>query len=116
MRVIGRRALAASLAVALCGCTSWHLQTGVTPQDVVARKHWKELRVTTVDGHQEIVVHAPRLSGDTLVGTSGDSAVAIPLSRIAFVERARSDVLPAVIGLYLVVGLVGLVWWADGSP
>ena len=115
MRVIGRRALAASLVVALCGCTTWHLKTGVTPQEVLAQKQWKALRLTTTDGHRQIV-RAPRLAGDTVLGTSGDTAVAIPVSRIAYAELPGSDASSLLLGGLLLTGIWAFLFWVTHVP
>jgi hypothetical protein len=54
------------LLVAVGACTTWRTQEGA-PSQVLAARQPASIRVTRADG-TAIVVHAPRIAGDTLAG------------------------------------------------
>jgi len=54
------------LAASAAACTSWHTET-VAPERVIAEKHPEKVRVTRLDSSR-VELHAPELSGDTLIG------------------------------------------------
>lgn len=62
---MGRLALSL-LLVAAGACTTWSTQAG-TPSQVLAARQPSTLRVTRADG-AIVMVHAPRIDGDTLTG------------------------------------------------
>ena len=123
-----RRILSCILLPAyLSSCTSWHVQRA-SPAQVVQEEHPSQIRVTTT-GHSVVILEAPRLSGDTLIGlgprnamwagsvyavSDNGSMLAIPLADISHVALKKSDSKAALIGLGAILGLV-IVICADGK-
>ena len=104
-----RRVLSSALLVSyLSACSNWQV-VGPTPEEYMRGHTPEELRVTRTDS-STIVLRAPRLQVDSLVGTSGggmqreDSLriVAIPLAEVRMAEVRESNTVMA-------LGLVGLV-------
>jgi hypothetical protein len=54
------------LPVYLSSCTSWQVQS-VSPEQVVEEEQPSQVRVTTTD-ESEVVLKAPSVSGDNLLG------------------------------------------------
>ena len=103
--------LEALTVVAMGGCTTWRSDPGgISP---ALEKKPAKLRITRVDS-SNVVVSAPRLAGDTLVGHDGDrqkTAVRIPADSILRVESrgvdgANTAALVGGVGLLVVVGVV----------
>lgn len=110
---VARRVAALLSVVALAACTSWRVQ-GEPASQVVEMRHPASIRVTRSD-MTGIVLHAPRLAGDTVVGfadgarTSGDGArrIAIPAAEVRQVSiQVRDPVKTA--ALVVAVGLAGI--------
>ena len=85
-------------------CTSWHTETAAAP-DAIARQQPSTARVTLFNG-ATVVVHEPRIVGDSLAGWSGDRTheVHIPLSDIRStairkVSAAKTALLLAGVGV-----------------
>ena len=117
-----RRALSGILLVSYtAGCSSWHV-AGPTPQEYVQAHNPESLRITRLDSSQ-VVVKAPRVQGDTLLGTVGGGlrltdtlrTLAIPLSDVRVVEVRKSDagMVLAFVGVAMLVGAV--VFEASGG-
>ena len=114
-----RRVLSSILLPAyLSSCTSWQVQP-VSPQQVVEEQQPSQVRVTTT-GQSEVVLDAPQVSGDNLLGL-GDrnvswaaaayavsdtgSALEIPLADISHVAIKKTDATKSVLlGLGIVAG------------
>ncbi len=62
-----RLAFTAWLAASATGCTSWQT-VNVSPEQLIAEQHPKQLRVTSQDGSR-MEIQGPSTSGDTLLGT-----------------------------------------------
>ncbi len=120
MRSIAFRRVLSSilLPVYLSSCTSWQVQP-VSPQQVVEEEQPSQVRVTTT-GQSEVVLDAPQVSGDNLLGL-GDrnvswagsayavsdtgSALEIPLADISHVAIKKTDATKSVLlGLGIVAG------------
>jgi hypothetical protein len=59
-------------------CTAWHVEQGISPQQLLATKHPAAVQVTLADSSQ-LVLHDPKIqAGDSLVGSihGADSSVA----------------------------------------
>ncbi len=106
------------LPVYLSSCTSWQVQP-VSPEQVVEEEQPSQVRVTTTD-QSEVVLEAPRMSGDNLLGL-GDrnaswagsayavsdtgSALAIPLADISHVAIKKTNTTNSVLlGLGIAAG------------
>ncbi|HEU4641450.1 MAG TPA: hypothetical protein VFS44_03275 [Gemmatimonadaceae bacterium] len=107
---LARRGAPVLLAAALAACTSWRVQ-GEPASTVVSTRHPASIRVTRSD-LTGVVLHAPRLAGDTVVGfadgarTSGDGArrIAIPAAQVRAVSIRERDVVKTA-ALVLAIGL-----------
>ena len=78
-----RRVLAAFTLAVTAGCSS------LQPVPVEFITEATPLNVQISDGHRTVDVANPRLSGDTVLGTSWGSPVAIPLRRVQRVSTVR---------------------------
>ncbi len=115
-----RRVLSSILLPAyLASCTSWQVQS-VSPEQVVAEEQPSQVRVTTTD-QSEVVLEAPRVSGDNLLGL-GDrnvswagsiyavsdtgSALEIPLANISHLAVKKTNIGNSVLlGVGVVAGM-----------
>jgi len=118
-----RRILSCILLPAyLSSCTSWQVQS-VSPEQVVWEEQPSQIRVTTT-GHSDVILKAPRLSGDTLIGLGPRNAswvgseyavsdnglmLAIPLTHISHVSLKKPDVVAPLIGLAAAFGFLLLI-------
>ena len=110
------------LPVYLSSCTSWQVQS-VSPEQVVAEQP-SQVRVTTTD-QSEVVLEAPRVSGDNLLGL-GDrhvswagsayavsdtgSALKIPLADISHVAIKKTNTTNSVLlGLGIAAGAFAVI-------
>ena len=99
-----RSTLASATRLSLCllmasagACTSWRTQAG-TPPEVLAVHNPSVARVTRADG-STVMVHAPTIAGDTLVGWSAGgrraetrgAAVKVPLADIRALAIRRTN-------------------------
>ncbi len=121
------------LPVYLSSCTSWQVQS-VSPEQVVEEEQPSQVRVTTTD-QSEVVLEAPRVSGDNLLGL-GDrhvswagsayavsdtgSALKIPLADISHVAIKKTNTTNSVLlglgiaaGAFAVAVVVFLILCAD---
>ena len=85
----GRLVAGLLLTTHLSACTSWHVQN-VTPEQVIARDHPNELRVTRTDSSR-IVLSLPRVAGDSLFGFDSHAEFGMPLSDVSSVAEQRFD-------------------------
>lgn len=105
-------------------CTGWNTQQAA-PQDVVATKHPKVIKVTRSDG-TKIQISSPNIEGDSLIGLRAGKAprdslgarVAIALSDISQVavqqtDAAKTVVLTAGVGLAVLLAIVGASGWGN---
>jgi hypothetical protein len=103
-----------ALTCYLPACTGWKTQQAA-PQDVVATKHPKTIRVTRSDGTQ-VEIASPSIEADSIIGVRAGSAprdslrarVAIALSDISQVavqqtDAAKTVVLAAGVGLAVIL-------------
>ncbi len=106
------------LPVYISSCTSWQVQS-VSPEQVVEQEQPSQVRVTTTD-QSEVVLEAPRVSGDNLLGL-GDrnvswagtiyavsdtgSALEIPLADISHLAVKKTNITKSVLlGLGIAAG------------
>ena len=107
------------LPVYLSSCTSWQVQS-VSPEQVVEQEQPSQIRVTTI-GHSEVILEAPRMSGDNLLGlgprnvswagsayavSDTGSALTIPLADISHVALKKTD---AKKSIFLGVGIAAVM-------
>ncbi len=120
------------LPVYISSCTSWQVQS-VSPEQVVEQEQPSQVRVTTTD-QSEVVLEAPRVSGDNLLGL-GDrnvswagtiyavsdtgSALEIPLADISHLAVKKTNITKSVLlglgiaaGAFVVLAAVVYISWA----
>jgi len=78
-----RRPIACTLLLCyLPACTSWHVEKGVSPQQVISAEHPSAVRVTRADG-SHIVLHQPRIAaGDSLAGVLDGTPSSVAVSDV----------------------------------
>jgi len=117
-----RRALSSVLVVSYTSaCSSWQV-AGPSPEEYMRAHSPEELRVTRMDS-STIVLRAPRLQVDSLVGTAGgglrrdDSLriVTIPLSEVRMAEVRESNTVMTLGIVGLVMLVVGVAFEASGG-
>ncbi len=125
-----RRILSCILLPAyLSSCTAWHVQRA-SPAQVVEEEQPSQIRVTTT-GHSDVILKAPRVSGDTLIGlgprnvswagsayavSDTGSALEIPLADISHVALKKTDATKSVLlVLRIVAGMFALALVACGT-
>ena len=125
-----RRILSCILLPAyLSSCTAWHVQRA-SPAQVVEEEQPSQVRVTTT-GHSDVILEAPRVSGDTLIGlgprnvswagsayavSDTGSALEIPLADISHVALKKTDATKSVLlVLGIVAGMFALALVACGT-
>ena len=98
----------ALLASSLTACTSWRVQIGWSPRELVSTEHPKVVRLTHADGSQ-VILHHPRLgAGESLAGVvdGAPSSVAVAdVTQVAVREFSPGKTFP------LVAATVALVAW-----
>lgn len=125
-----RRILSCILLPAyLSSCTAWHVQRA-SPAQVIEEQQPSQIRVTTT-GHSEVILEAPRVSGDTVIGlgprnvswagsvyavSDTGSALQIPLADISHVALKKVDATKSVLlVLGIVAGMFALALVACGT-
>jgi hypothetical protein len=89
-----RRSIACALLLwDLPACTSWHVEEGVSPPQVISAEHPTKVRLTRADG-SHIVLHQPRIAvGDSVSGIRNGfisgATVSIPVSDVTQVASGR---------------------------
>ncbi len=94
------------VATLAAGCTSWRAQW-ISPETVIRRDQPKAVAVTRVDSSR-IVLHAPRIVGDSLMGDVNGAVESVALTQVAYVAVRRGDGAGNA-GLVLLGSLAGLV-------
>jgi len=86
-------------------CTSWHVEQGVSPQQLIATQHPNAVRVTLPD-RSHIVLHQPsNAAGDSLAGIIDGKASTVAASDVTQIAiRKVSD--GRTVGLVLGLGLL----------
>jgi len=66
----------------LPACTAWHVEEGVSPQQLIAAQHPNAVRVTLPDSSR-IVLHQPRIAaGDSLAGILNGAPSSVAVSDV----------------------------------
>lgn len=102
----GPRRLLVVLLLLTGACTSWHVEP-MPPAVLVAERKPEQVRVRLVD-RSRFVLHTPRVSGDSLVGTQDGGARSVALAEIDQVAVRRVDALKST-GLVVLVAGVAVV-------
>jgi len=86
-------------------CTAWHVEQGVSPQELIAAKHPSAVRVTLPDRSQ-IVLDQPSIAGgDSLAGIVDGKASSVATSDVSQVA-IRKVSSGRTVGLVLGLGLL----------
>jgi hypothetical protein len=92
-------------------CTAWHVEEGISPQQLIATKKPAVVRVTLADRSQ-LVLHEPTIAaGDTLVGIingAHSSVAASDVRQIAVRAVSSGKTAGAVLGVGALAALVAL--------
>ena len=94
------------LSVALSGCKTWHVETGVTPAEFVQKERPERIQIRRSD-KTTLELYSPSVVGDSLKGMPTELAikpVLVPLSEVASVATRRFSMGKTTL---LVVGIVG---------
>ena len=78
-------------AASLSACTSWQVQP-VAPEPLVTNEHPSAVRVTLLDGNQ-VVLNGPRISGDSMLGTTKAGSTGVRLVDIKELAVQHGDAL-----------------------
>ena len=104
-----RRAIALALLLwYVPACTTWQVQQGITPQQLIAARQPDAVRVTLPDSSQ-IVLHEPTIAGDSVAGIvhGRDSSVAASdVKQLAIRKVSGGRTFGAVVGLGLLGALI----------
>ena len=101
------RSIACALLLCyLAACTSWHVQEGLSPLQLISTKHPKVVRLTHADG-SHIVIDDPQIAaGDSLTGIHDRKQKTVAVSDVTQVATPRVSA-GKTIGLF--VGLSAVV-------
>jgi len=90
-------------------CTSWHVEKGVSPQQLIAARHPKAVRITLPDRSQ-IVLHQPsNAAGDSLAGIvdgKASSVAASDVTQIAILKVSGGRTVGLVVGLGMLAATI----------
>jgi hypothetical protein len=114
-----RRPIASALLLCyLAACTSWHVEKGVNPQQLISTEHPSAVRVTRADSSQ-MVLDAPQIApGDTLVGLHNGASVRVAVPDVTQVATRRFSpvkTLGVVVGLGAVVVGIAVIECLKGN-
>lgn len=90
-----------ALVVCTTACTTWRTQW-VSPSMVIEGEQPSKVRVVRTDSTR-IVVEGPHVAADSLTGRARNARVAVPLSEVAYLQVRRSQPMPAVALIAVVV-------------
>jgi len=113
---MSRRPIAGALLLwFLTGCSSWHVQEGVTPEQLIATQHPHAVRVTRSDS-SHITLYQPRIAGgDSLAGLHNGVPASVPVADITQVATSQFSA-GKTIGLVAGITLVGAILAAANPP
>ena len=103
-----RRPIACALLLCyLAACTSWHVETDVSPLQLISTKHPRVVRLTRADGSR-MVLDKPRIAaGDSLAGDHYGKPSTVAVSDVTQVATPRFSA-GKTIGLFLGLSVVAV--------
>ena len=103
-----RRPIACALLLCyLTACTSWHVQEGVSPLQLISTDHPKVVRLTRADG-SHMVLDQPRIAaGDSLTGTHNRVMRSVAVSDVTHVATRNVSAVKT-IGVFLGLAAVAV--------
>lgn len=107
-----RRRIAVALLVCyLPACTSWRVERGMSPAQLIAARQPDAVRVTRTDNRRFVLERPSIVAGDSLAVPYRGMRVRVALADIAQVETQQVD--PGKTGLFLVgVGVLAATLYA----
>lgn len=104
-----RRSVAAiTLPLVLSACMSWQHQELPTLREVITQEQPDEIRIHTRVTGRQLDVTTPRVSGDTISGSSDGREVNIPLALVTEASVRKVDKANTTLMVLGIAGLVGL--------
>lgn len=92
-------------------CTAWHVEQGVSPQQLITDQHPKAVRVTLPDRSQ-IVIHQPSIApGDSLAGIvdgKASSVAVADVTQVAIRKVSTGRTVGLVVGLGLLAATIAV--------
>src|SRR6267143_1518697 len=91
-------------------CTAWHVEQGVSPQELIAGKHPSAVRVTLPDRSQ-ILLDQPSIAGDSLAGIVDGKAWSVAtsvVSQVAIRKVSSGKTVGLVLGLGGLAAIIAL--------
>ena len=115
-----RTGVIALLAAINFACSSWQTITP-SPEAYLSAKSPEEIRVTRLDS-SKVVMRAPKLQSDSIVGTTGGGlkaddplrSVGVPLPDVAKIESRHTDT-GMVLGVVGIATLLGFVMFQSSG-
>ncbi len=103
-----RRPIAYALLLCyLAACTSWHVEEGVSPLQLISNQHPHVVRLTRADGSRTVLDQPRIVAGDSLAGTHYKVASSVALSDVTQVATPRLSA-GKTIGLFLGLSVVAV--------
>jgi len=103
-------ALLALPLLGLGGCKAWRVETA-PPAQVLAEQHPEVIRVTRVSDTARVIMHAPRIEGDSLRGLPTELSindVAVAVSDVASVAIRRTSLGKTMLAVLGIAGAVAV--------
>ena len=105
-----RRSIACALLLwYLAACTSWHVEKGVSPLQLIPTEHPSAVRLTQADG-SHIVLHQPRIGvGDSLAGVNNGTPSSVAVSevtQVAIRKVSAGKTIGLAVGILTVVAAI----------
>jgi len=101
----------ALLLLYLPACTAWHVEKGVSPEQLIATKHPNAVRVTRPDS-SNIVLHQPRIAaGDSLSGLHNGAPSSVAVSdvrQVAIRKVSAGQTIALVLGITVVAAAIAV--------
>src|SRR3989442_4546506 len=103
-----RRPFAGTLLLCyLAACTSWHVQEGVSPLQLISTKHPRVVRLTRADGSRTVLDQPRIAAGDSLAGVHNGVLSSVAVSDVTQVATPRFSA-GKTIGLFLGLSVVAV--------
>ena len=111
-----RRSIACLLLLLyLPACTSWAVQRGLTPEQLITAEHPTVMRVTRPDG-SFIVLERPRIVGDSLAGVTPRATVTVAVADVTQVAIRQHDAVKTtalIVGVGVLGAIAATAWLKD---
>jgi hypothetical protein len=103
-----RRSIACPLLLCyLAACTSWHVQEGLSPLQLISTKHPKVVRLTHADGSHTVIDDPQIAAGDSVTGIHDRKQKTVAVSDVTQVATQKVSAVKTV-GVFLGLGVVAV--------